>query len=144
MDRQNRSRPRFHGSDIVRLVSKELTRLKLKGVVPMLTVTNIPASVAFYREVLGFACISEMEGWACVEKDGVQVMFAHPNQHATFEESHFTGSFYFKTNDVDELWEEVKDRARVLYPLETFEYGMREFAIHDNNGYLLQFGKEIE
>jgi hypothetical protein len=26
------------------------------------------------------------------------------------------------------------------YTIENFEYGMREFAIYDNNGYMLQFG----
>ena len=26
--------------------------------------------------------------------------------------------------------------------IETFEWGMREFAIYDNNGYVLQFGQE--
>ena len=32
----------------------------------------------------------------------------------------------------------------VVYPMETFGYGMREFAVYDNNGYLLQFGQETE
>jgi hypothetical protein len=31
----------------------------------------------------------------------------------------------------------------IVYPLEDFPYGMREFAIRDNNGYILQFGQEI-
>ena len=38
----------------------------------------------------------------------------------------------------------VKDAVRVCYPIEDFDYGMREFAIFDNNGYLLQFGQEID
>jgi hypothetical protein len=42
---------------------------------------------------------------------------------------------------VDGLWQRLKDRARVCYPIENFEYGMRELAIYDNNGYLLQFGQ---
>ena len=54
----------------------------------------------------------------------------------------FTGSLYINPDDVDALWEQVKDKARVCYPIETFDYGMREFAIYDNNGYLLQFGHE--
>jgi hypothetical protein len=29
------------------------------------------------------------------------------------------------------------------YPLKDFDYGMREFTIRDNNGYILQFGPEI-
>ena len=36
-----------------------------------------------------------------------------------------------------------QDKARVVYPIENFFYGMREFAIRDNNGYILQFGQEI-
>jgi uncharacterized glyoxalase superfamily protein PhnB len=55
----------------------------------------------------------------------------------------FTGSFYFHHDEVDELWQQIKDKAMVVYPLEDFGYGMREFAIRDNNGYILQFGQEI-
>ena len=41
------------------------------------------------------------------------------------------------------LWEQIKDKASVVYPIENFFYGIREFAIRDNNGYVLQFGQEI-
>ena len=37
----------------------------------------------------------------------------------------------------------MKDHTEIVYPLEDFDYGMREFAIRDSNGYCLQFGKEI-
>jgi hypothetical protein len=37
-----------------------------------------------------------------------------------------------------------KENTKVCYPIENFEYGMREFAIYDNNGYLLQLGQEIQ
>ncbi len=30
------------------------------------------------------------------------------------------------------------------YPIENFEYQMREFAIRDVHGYIIQFGQEIE
>jgi len=39
------------------------------------------------------------------------------------------------------VWRRVEGRARVCYPIETFEYGMREFAVYDNNGYLVQIGQ---
>lgn len=54
-----------------------------------------------------------------------------------------TGSFYFNTNDVDGMWAELKDRTTICYGIEDFEHGMREFAIYDNNGYILQFGQEL-
>ena len=37
----------------------------------------------------------------------------------------------------------VKEKVKVVYPIENFEWEMREFAIYDNNGYMLQFGQDI-
>lgn len=118
--------------------------MKLQTVVPMLTVPDVAASVSFYRDTLGFACANGMSGWASMNKDGVEIMFALPNAHLPFERPQFTGSLYFRCGDVDSLWQAVKDKAEIVYPLESFDYGMREFAMRDNNGYLLQFGQEIQ
>jgi catechol 2,3-dioxygenase-like lactoylglutathione lyase family enzyme len=117
--------------------------MKLENVVPMMTVADLDATLHFYREILGFECVNHMEGWAVVQKDSVELMFRLPNEHVPFEKPMFTGSFYFRHDDVDALWLELKDNARIVYPIETFHYGMREFAILDNNGYCLQFGKEV-
>jgi uncharacterized glyoxalase superfamily protein PhnB len=46
-------------------------------------------------------------------------------------------------DDVDGLWEKLKGSSYIFYGLENFDYGMREFAIKDNNGYMLQFGTQI-
>jgi hypothetical protein len=43
-----------------------------------------------------------------------------------------------------DILNELKDKAKICYEPETFEWGMREFGIYDNNGYLLQFGQEME
>ncbi len=48
-----------------------------------------------------------------------------------------------KLQELTPMWQQLKDSAKICYPIENFEYGMREFAIYDNNGYLLQFGQEI-
>ena len=55
----------------------------------------------------------------------------------------FTGSFYFEIENAEEFWNILKNSVEIVYPLETFEWGMREFAIKDNNGYILQFGSKI-
>jgi len=101
------------------------------------------ATDKFYTEVLGFVCESRMEGWALVKRDGVGLIFTAPNDQAGDREPAFTGSLYFSTDPVDELWLAVKDKARVCYPIETFAYNMREFGVYDNNGYLLQFGQPV-
>lgn len=70
-------------------------------------------------------------------------LLSKPNEHIPFDKPVFTGSFYFKTDNVDKLWEVLKDKTKVCYAPENFEWHMREFAIYDNNGYILQFGEEI-
>jgi catechol 2,3-dioxygenase-like lactoylglutathione lyase family enzyme len=111
----------------------------------MMWTADLDATIAFYVEVLGFACREKNDewGWASLGRDDVWILLARPNEHTRFDKIGFTGSFYFTTDDADELWEELKDKARVCYGIENFEWGMREFAVYDNNGYLLQFGQEI-
>jgi uncharacterized glyoxalase superfamily protein PhnB len=118
--------------------------MKLNAIVPMLTVPDVEAAVEFYCTRLGFTCLNRMEAWACVGKDGVELMFAAPNAHLPFDKPQFTGSLYFRCDDVDELWAKLKDQVEVVYPIENFAHGMREFAIRDHNGYLLQFGQEMQ
>ena len=116
--------------------------MKLHALTPMLNTWDLRASIAFYTDILGFECEKLSEGgWASLKRDGVAIMFASPNQHMGYTAPALTGSLYFKTTDVDGLWQRLKDKTRVCYPIENFEYGMREFAIFDNNGYLLQFGQ---
>lgn len=118
--------------------------MKILDVTPMLTVVELEPAIEFYRDILGFKCSAFTDSWACMDCDGTELMLALPNSHLPFDKPAMTGSLYFNTDDVDALWEQLKHRCEVVYPVEDFEYGMREFAIRDNSGYLLQFGREIE
>ena len=117
--------------------------MRLESIRPVLTVRSIDETTRYYRDLLGFECANRMEGWAALRKDNVELMISLPNTHEPFEKPKLTGSLYFNVTDVDVLWNEIKGRANVVYPIENFYYGMREFAIRDNNGYTLQFGQEI-
>lgn len=119
---------------------------KLNSLTPMLETKDVKATVDFYTQILGFSCdsFSEEWGWASVSKDKINLMFSFPNTHRNFSEPVMSGSLYLNTGNVDSLWNELKDKCKVCYPIENFEYGMREFAVYDNNGYLIQFGQEIK
>ncbi len=119
---------------------------------PMLWTEDLEGTVAFYRDVLGFA-VDEFNsdwGWASLSRDDGGIMFTKPldfdSPHGFEPPSRIgcTGSFYFNTDNVDTLWEELRDKAVVCYGIEDFDHGMREFAVYDNNGYILQFGQEID
>jgi len=112
---------------------------------PMLWVPDIKQTVTFYTEVLGFTCDNSSDAWqwASISRNSVVFMLAAPNEHIPYTGPVFTGSFYIRVDDVETLWDELKDKTEIVYPIDSFEYGMREFAIRDNNGFMLQFGQEI-
>ena len=111
----------------------------------MLWTEDLLGSLKFYTETLGFAAdeVNEEWGWASLSIDSVGIMFAKPNAHTPYDKIGFTGTFYFNTDGVDAMWAKLKDITNICYGIENFDHGMREFAIYDNNGYMLQFGQEI-
>jgi len=112
---------------------------------PMLRTPDLPGTLAFYRDVLGFelAASALEHGWLMLRRDGAELMLSGLNDHEGDTVPGFTGSLYLEVDDVDVFWDTVRDRARIGYTPETFSYGMREFAVYDNNGYLLQFGSPV-
>jgi uncharacterized glyoxalase superfamily protein PhnB len=111
----------------------------------MLWVNNVKETIDWYVNTLGFELKNYVEEWQWGEicKDDVNIMFAKPDEETHFEKPQFTGSLYMNTEDVDGWWEKLKDSPYVLYPINNFDYGMREFGIKDINGYILQFGQVI-
>jgi uncharacterized glyoxalase superfamily protein PhnB len=119
--------------------------MTLTDLTPMLYSTDLDGTMKWYTDFLEFRCNSYNKevGWLNLSHGKLSLMFCAPNAHIPFEKPVCTGSFYFNTQDVDILWDRLKEKVNVCYPIEDFDYGMREFGIYDNNGYLLQFGKEI-
>jgi len=119
--------------------------MKLNRITPMLRTWKLKESLDFYKNVLGFEidATNEGAGWAALHRDDVCLMLSEPNPHEGDKYPRFTGSLYFNVEDVEAVWQQVKSKAAISYPPETFFYGMREFGIYDNNGYLLQFGQEV-
>ncbi|RAI99762.1 putative glyoxalase superfamily protein PhnB [Chitinophaga skermanii] len=123
----------------------------LQQLTPMFFVRDIRASVKYYTEVLGFECLNIMtrcEGgeafWASLRRGKVDIMFRLKNSVMKEEAPQYTGSFYIYVDNVDEVWEELKTKANILYDIEDFEHQMREFAITDPDGYVFNFGEDIE
>lgn len=119
--------------------------MRILGLTPMLRTWDLPRALAFYTHTLDFTCTAcdQEAGWAHLAWDGATLMLSGPNAHEGDQKPAFTGSLYLRVQDVEALWIRLKDQARICYPMETFPYGMREFAVFDPDGYLIQFGEEI-
>jgi len=123
--------------------------MKFKMITPMLETNDLQATITFYTAVLDFTVDGTFEvdgkmAWCSLHKDEVYIMFNLPNTVMNYGRILLTGSLYIYIDEVDGFWEQVKDKVEVVYAPENFEYNMREFAIKDNNGYVLNFGQSIE
>jgi uncharacterized glyoxalase superfamily protein PhnB len=117
--------------------------MAVQGVSIALSTEDVARSVKFYVEQLGFTCTLQLGSFARVRLGGADIMLAQPNARLPWQGPRFTGSIYLDVDNVDELWESLRTRARVVYPIETMEYGMREFGLLDDNGYQLSFAQHV-
>jgi hypothetical protein len=119
--------------------------MKFAKLRPVIYSKQVKYTVEYYIEMLGFTCNGYTEdwSWASLSRDEIEIMISYPNAHIPFDKPQFTGSLYITIDNVDELWNQLKEVTINCYELETFDYGMREFAIYDNNGYLIQFGQPV-
>ena len=114
-------------------------------VVPMIHVPDVRATTEWYAAI-GFTIVRthEDEGqmsWASLFYGSTEVMLnlgghASPNHRREVD-------LYVHTDDLDALFERLKDRVdAVESPHDTF-YGMREFIIRDLNRFWITFGQPV-
>jgi len=122
--------------------------MKLKYLTPMLESRDMPGTIEFYTTILGFTLRGifkqeERITWCDLVRDDVSIMFSLPNEHMNYGKILLSGSLYINVEDADEAWDSLKDKCEVVYPIDNFIYEMREFAIKDNNGYVLNFAAPV-
>ena len=55
-----------------------------------------------------------------------------------------TATLFFVVSDVDAYHQTVSRAGKVVMPLKTQFYGMREFAIEDPDGHILTFAQRVD
>ena len=66
----------------------------------------------------------------------------HP-EYAGRTAATLANSMFIEVDAVDAMHDRVKDRAKVVMPLITQWYGMREFSIEDPDGFLITFAQRV-
>lgn len=146
------------------------SHVSIGGPVPILLTEDMPETIEYYCETLGFEVANAMPPdeptWCFLRRGDAGVMFIETHEHGEDEDhehAHDHGdahdhdadhpdpsgmnrlwSLYFYPDDVDALWEKMRGKATVVCPPENMDYGMREFTIRDPNGYALNFGRPID
>jgi uncharacterized glyoxalase superfamily protein PhnB len=114
-------------------------------IVPMIHVPDVRATAAWYVSI-GFTMMryNEEDGelnWALLTLDGSELMLNIGGKPSSAHRREF--DLYIHVENIESLYEQIKDKAELVEaPHDTF-YGMREFIIRDFNRFWITFGQPM-
>lgn len=128
--------------------------MKYQSLTPNIGVDNVAETVCFYTEMLGFKEVMNVSDgeklvWAMVSCGKVNLMF-QDKKSLTEEypilasrEMNSVLSFYIKVIDMKALYDKVRSTSYLAKDLNVTAYGAEEFAIIDNNGFILTITEDV-
>ena len=129
-----------------------MTRAEIAGISPFFIVTNVPSSLAFYRDRLGFEITFQGPEpddifFGIVRRGGAQILFKEvgvppvPNYTRDIKQGIARWDAFVSVPDPDALAAEFASRnVEFFLPLQDTEDGLRGFELQDADGYILFFG----
>lgn len=126
--------------------------MTFKKLTPNLVVADVERSVQFYQDVLGFRFAFGVPDeaprvFSAVVREGIEIFFNLPDasneDYPDLRGRPIGGALtqFIEVEGIDELYEAVRGKARVVMPIKDQFYGMREFAIADPDGWILTFAQ---
>ena len=128
--------------------------IMLTNITPNLMVENVKKTMDFYKNVLEFSIIDSVpnnEGnfdFAILSKDQCTLMLQKKEslieEYPILETDQVKPSLslFFITDDITKIAALVKKKTPFLKEIHETSYGTKEFAIADNNGYVLTFAEK--
>lgn len=122
----------------------------IRQIAPQFFTTDILATLAYYQDTLGFACVGKWQEppvYAIVARDGHAIHFRRALPPAANPDK-YTGELldaYFYIEDADTLYAEYAARGvEFTRGVADMPWRSREFVVKDCDGRLLAFGSDIE
>lgn len=130
--------------------------MKFNKLTPNLVVCDVAASLRFYQSVLGFQPAITVPDqppyvFGSVTNDTVEIFFN--DQKAVAEEYPPLGNrpiggaltLFIEVEGIEEVLAAVqKSKAKIVMPLRTQFYGMREFAFEDPEGWIVTIAERVQ
>lgn len=129
-----------------------MPRAELRGISPFFIVKDVPASLAYYRDRLGFEITFQGPEpadifFGIVRRGGAQILLKAvgvppvPNRTRDIKQGLARWDAYVDVPDPDALAAEfAAQHVEFVEPLEDTDDGLRGFAVADADGYVLFFG----
>lgn len=121
----------------------------LRQIVPVFFTTDIPRTIAWYQENLGFSCVGTWQDppvYAIIVRDHHAIHFrcaAPPTPNPEKEEEELLDAYLY-VDDADALYAEFAAKAVTFARgLGNMPWNSREFVVRDCDGRLLAFGSSL-
>jgi len=132
--------------------------LELRGICPLLQVFDMPASLAFYRDALGFELVQTAPpvdrvsgdefGWVWLRRDGTELMLNTAYDADAVRPSapdparvlaHDDTALFIGCPDVDGAYEHMRAHGVAAAAPTVATYGMKQLYVKDPDGFTLCF-----
>jgi uncharacterized glyoxalase superfamily protein PhnB len=127
-----------------------MLRAMIRQIAPQFFTTDLPATLAYYQDKLGFACLgtwSEPPVYAIVARDGHRIHF-RVAQPSTCNPDKYTDELldaYLFIDDADALYAQYAAcGVEFTRALGDTPWHSREFVVRDCDGRLLAFGADLD
>jgi uncharacterized glyoxalase superfamily protein PhnB len=132
--------------------------LDIHGIAPLLQVFDMPTSVRFYRDYLGFELVSsshsadhDQAGWVRLRLNGANLMLNTAYERAKRPPvpdparlaAHRDTTLYFDCSDLDSAFQQLEAVGVDVEPPFALSYGMRQLYLRDPDCYGLCFQHEV-
>jgi len=119
------------------MVTIQTSQATLDSIAPRFAVGNLAQALAFYEQ-LGFATTYQDEGFAIVERDGIDV---HLNPSEEPPKRHSV--CWIGVINIEALYQEYLPTNAIASPLVAQPWGLKEFSIRDPSRNLILFAETI-
>jgi catechol 2,3-dioxygenase-like lactoylglutathione lyase family enzyme len=131
--------------------------LEYRGLCPLLQVFDMPTSLAFYRDALGFGIVDaappqphadDRYDWVWLRRDTAELMLntayetdaARPAaEDPARVAAHDDTALYIGCPDVDAAWHHLRERGIAAAPPTVAPYGMKQLYLKDPDGFTVCF-----
>lgn len=119
----------------------------MHSVMPILQVSDVTRSAAFYRDKLGFN-VNNTWGdgpeFAIIQRGKVTIALDRSRDDGPVPVNQYWAAYVY-VDDADAIHAEFEQRGvDIVRGLENSFYGMREFDVRDPDGHILAFAHDLE
>ena len=124
----------------------------LRFINPVVFVKDIERAKQFYNDILGLKIISDA-GVFILFENHFSIHQARELEATVFGENTLSNKelqgkrnllLYFESNTLDDMFQNLKDKVKIIHPIVKQAWGQKVFRFYDPDGHIVEIGAPME